>query len=185
MPRPRKPTALKEAEGNPGKRRLGTVDIASDPAEPAIPLWLSAEARAIWRQEVPELMKLGILRKSDALLLGCLFDSVAKLALAESELSAQAAQQAAKLKAEKKGPSNRGALLMRYKSGALAHNPLIAIINREKENIRKFGTEFGMSAASRSRLMIDSGAPGPETLDDILAAVREDIPGEDEELTIH
>lgn len=65
-----KPTALKIAAGNPGKRRLNTAEPvpAAGIAEP--PEWLGSEARKVWFQLVPRLARSGLARSLDDIALG-------------------------------------------------------------------------------------------------------------------
>lgn len=66
--RPRKPTAVKEAMGNPGKR-------ASSPREPdpeyladlSPPDWLPEGAKAVWREEAPKFRKARLLTEIDVM----------------------------------------------------------------------------------------------------------------------
>ena len=178
MGRPPKPTALKKAEGNPGKRRLAPVDLRTDPSAPAMPSWLEPDAKAIWRTEMPKLLALGITRKIDSVNFGVLCDSIARFR--------QASMRLAKLRREykQKGEDPNNALLISYPSGAVQQNPLVGIINSEKLNIKRFAVEFGYSPAARSRLMIESGDGAGETYEDKLSQARPDLADEDDELTI-
>ena len=182
--RPRKPDTLKEAEGNPGKRRLGGLDSKLDPATPRMPIWLTPFAKKVWRNLVPRLAKLGVLRAPDAELLGCLCDSLAMHSLAVGRLSKQMQdfQKGRTKDGKSKNPAD--ALMIQYPSGAIGPNPVLAIINREKINIAKFGAEFGLSPTARARLLLEDQFSGEESYEDKLSAARPQDYDEDDELTI-
>jgi P27 family predicted phage terminase small subunit len=148
-----KPTALKEAEGNPGKRKLSTVDLSSSPAIPKCPSWLDPAARAIWREQAAALFKLGIIRHVDQIVLANLCDSVATLKSAKKRL--------ARARAEYRNAGKDPDEVLVYKTpgGCYIQNPLIGIINREKLNVQRMASEFGMTPAARARLMVDDGIP--------------------------
>lgn len=62
--RPPKPTALKKAQGNPGKRPLSDPEPQPD-GEARCPLWLCDVAKAEWKRLAPGLRKLGLLTAAD------------------------------------------------------------------------------------------------------------------------
>ena len=70
MGRPAKPTALKRAQGNPGKRKLPQEpkqDAAAEEAAPklATPSFLSKDAGELWRRLAPELQRMKFLTATD------------------------------------------------------------------------------------------------------------------------
>jgi P27 family predicted phage terminase small subunit len=75
MGRPRKPSAQKIAEGNPGKRPIG-----ADPevrGRVCAPSWLSGGGRRVWRRHVPELVRLGLVTPLDVETMGQWCEQVA------------------------------------------------------------------------------------------------------------
>ena len=60
-----KPTALKELEGNPGKRPLNTHEPQPEKKAPSCPKWLEPEARKEWRRLAPYMERIGILTEAD------------------------------------------------------------------------------------------------------------------------
>jgi len=70
-PKP-KPSALKIAQGNPGKRRLNDAEPRPAVSAPTPPEWLAGEALDEWRRIVPELVHLGVIGTIDlSVLLAC------------------------------------------------------------------------------------------------------------------
>ena len=62
--RPRKPTALKLLQGNPGKRKLPKGEVQPKVGcEP--PPWLNVKARVQWARLAPRLIELGLLTEID------------------------------------------------------------------------------------------------------------------------
>jgi len=60
-----KPTAMKEAAGNPGKRVLSKGEPAPPPGDPEAPAWLSEAGRAQWTAIAPVLVAMRTLTVAD------------------------------------------------------------------------------------------------------------------------
>ena len=153
---PPKPTAIKAAEGNPGKRRLNQAELSEAPQAPACPDWLDERGRQLWNTLVPELMKLGVLRPLDQVQLASLCDAYSILRTAREAM--------AKLPGEAR-------LLVKTPNGAIQQNPLLSIVNGQKQIISRLAAEFGLTPAARVRLLRESPpseGDGP-TLEEILA----------------
>ena len=60
-----KPTALKELEGNPGKRALNDKEPKPPKKAPRCPSWLEQEAKKEWRRMGKLLEQMGILTEMD------------------------------------------------------------------------------------------------------------------------
>ena len=166
------PTAIKQAEGNPGRRPLSKVDLTTAPEAPQCPEWLSPGARQVWKHLIGELMKLRVIRPVDQTMLAMLCDSIAMLKTAHRRLDRERME----LKKANKNPDD--ALLYKTPGGSVIQSPLIGIINREKLNIQRLATEFGMSAAARARLLADDGGLGSDPDDayeELLSQDRTDL----------
>lgn len=66
MGRPRKPTALKVLQGNPGKRALPGSEPKPPVASSSPPEWLDDYAREVWEQISPLLVGMRVLTEADA-----------------------------------------------------------------------------------------------------------------------
>ena len=55
------PTAIKELEGNPGKRKLNAREPKPEKKAPSCPKWLEPDARKEWRRLGHQMEQLGIL----------------------------------------------------------------------------------------------------------------------------
>ena len=60
-----KPTAIKELEGNPGKRPLNDAEPKPAKKAPPCPKWLEPEAKKEWRRLSKQLEQIGVLTEVD------------------------------------------------------------------------------------------------------------------------
>ena len=60
-----KPTAIKELEGNPGKRKLNKKEPKPEKGMPVCPEWLLPEAKAEWKRLCEKLNQMGVLTEVD------------------------------------------------------------------------------------------------------------------------
>lgn len=60
-----KPTALKELEGNPGRRPLNGAEPKPERKAPRCPSWLEEEAKKEWRRMGRILEQMGLLTEMD------------------------------------------------------------------------------------------------------------------------
>ena len=64
------PSALKIATGNAGKRPIRDDEPKPEVGAPKCPTWLASDAKSIWRQLAPRLVRAGVLTKLDGNALG-------------------------------------------------------------------------------------------------------------------
>jgi P27 family predicted phage terminase small subunit len=147
MTRGRKPvpTQLKILRGNPGKRSLNKDEPKFSPKCPKPPTWLTLEARAEWRRVVPELDAKGLLATIDRGQLAsyCSWWSIYVDAIREIQ--------------------KNGLTTMAIETTSIdgyvifvrpTKNPAIIVARDASEKVRQFGTEFGLSPSSRTRLHV-------------------------------
>lgn len=157
--RPRKPTAIKVAEGNRGRRPLNRREMVEEPEAPVCPEWLDAVAREEWARISRQLLEMRVLRPADQTELAVLAGAVGTLRAARKQFEA--------LPEDKR-------LLIVAPNKTLQQNPLIAIINRQAEVIHRIASQFGLTPASRAQLLTDEPAPaGKTTLADLLRGPAE------------
>jgi P27 family predicted phage terminase small subunit len=134
MPRGRtpKPTALKKAEGNPGKRALN----ASEPRLPPVlvdpPMHLAGEALAEWTRIAPDLFAAGVLTVADRAALAAYCQAWADWVRARGHLVDQ--------------------MVVTTPSGYEMASPWVSIANKALDKMMKFASEFGLTPASRARI---------------------------------
>jgi P27 family predicted phage terminase small subunit len=136
MPRVKKPTAIKIAEGNPGKRK---IDAKSEPQPnktiPSMPDWMDAEASKEWNRISGHLHECGLLTQIDmeALAIYCqLWSRWVSLEMA--------------IKTE--------GFTVIDSSDNQKINPKILAANTTANLIHKYLTQFGMTPSSRAGLHI-------------------------------
>ncbi len=136
---PPTPTALRILRGNPGKRALnknepqpGEFDDEQTP-----PDHLDEEALAEWARLVPILKRMRILTEADYMALSSLCVAYSTMCKAQKQLA-------------------QAGLLYKTQSGYIQPSPLMSIVTRNMEIVKKHLAEFGMTPASRSRLSMSA-----------------------------
>ena len=132
-----KPTEIKRANGNPGKRALNNnapdfsavVDIAP-------PIYFDGleHATMIWQSVVPELLKNGVLRITD-------MHNVEGFCIAYDNY-----------RQCQKDIAENGVTVMGG-NGNLAKNPALTAINEAMKQMTMFGSMLGLDPSSRQRLL--------------------------------
>ena len=133
----KKPTALKERTGNPGKRALPKNEPKPDAASVACPAWLDGEASAKWKTLAPHLKKLGLLTALDLDQLAVYCRAYAEYRHAEAEID--------KL---------HGKLIETTESGRSFRNPYLEISKNAWKQMLKIGAQFGFTPASRADIEV-------------------------------
>lgn len=154
--RPRKPTAIKRLEGNPGKRPLNDLE-PQYPGAPEMPNWLPKEAKAEWEKITKELSLTGLVQKVDKAMLTGYVVAWANFEEAEKIM-------------KKKGRTfeipkfnKEGELISTY----YQIRPEVTISNNAMTQIIKFCQEFGLSPSSRTRLTVNK-AKQKDEMEDLL-----------------
>jgi P27 family predicted phage terminase small subunit len=136
-----KPTVIRIAEGNRGKRPINEREPKpiSDTI-PSLPKTASIEAKEEWKRIAPELQKMGVLTFVDQTALEAYCESYAtwKQALAKTR---------------------EGSLIHMTSKGYIMPNPYLSIANKAARDMLKFMIEFGLTPASRSRLVANASTP--------------------------
>lgn len=128
-----KPTAIKDLQGNPGKRAKNHAEPVFSPSEGACPPWLSARAREEWGIVSAELKTLGMLQRVDAASLASYCQSVANVEAAQAEI-------------------DEHGLVIEDAMGKRIKNPAFNIQKEAMLLIQKFASEYGFTPAARARI---------------------------------
>jgi len=145
-----KPTELKKLQGNPGRRPLNDREAKPAIIKPRCPAYLSDEGKKEWRRVVGYLYDAKLLTAIDHEALAMYCETVG--------IWVKATQQV-----------NQSGMVGKTKAGNLIHNPYLDIANRAKRDALRFMQEFGMTPASRARVIVgDGGADREESLADAL-----------------
>lgn len=143
--RPRKPTALKVLQGNPGKRAINTEEPKFQPSPETPPDWLLGAGRELWQRLAPQLIATGVLTDVDR----DLFASGCERWGVYHEASKQV----------------ESLVIITPSNGAVA-NPLLAIAKSALADAMAVFREFGIGASSRSKVK----ATAPAEVDEFARA---------------
>ena len=128
-----RPTSLKIAAGNPGKRPLNAREPRPEPDLPTCPAHLLPTAKAEWKRLARELWQLGVITRLD-----------------RATLAAYCQAYGRWVEAEKKLKDTPG--ILRMPSGYIQMNPWLTIATKQMELMQRFAAELGMTPSSRSRV---------------------------------
>lgn len=132
--RPAKPTAIKELEGNPGRRPLNKREPKPRVTTPACPAWLQGEGRKEYRRVAKMLTTLRVMTEAD-----------------RTALAAYAREYALWREADEYAERN-GQLEIGEKGNAYM-SPMVGIANMHFKNMLKLMSEFGLTPSSRTRIV--------------------------------
>lgn len=145
-----KPTELKVLEGNPGKRKLNDREPKPKKQAPTCPKWLEDEAKKEWKRLAKKMEAIGILTEVDLAAFAGYCQSYARWKEAEEYLSANGAT-------------------FTTPSGYVQQVPQVSIAQTYLKLMGKYASEFGLTPASRSRLIADSKPEAPvDEMDELL-----------------
>jgi P27 family predicted phage terminase small subunit len=153
---PPKPTHLKLVTGNPGRRPLNKREPRPTTGTPTAPAHLSVAARREWRRISLALAKMGVLTPVDRAALAAYCQAYADWAEAEKDLAINGRIILSPVKTVTKTLKN-GTQTVETSGGFPMQNPWLAIRNRALELMHKFLAEFGMTPASRTRIVVEDG----------------------------
>ncbi|HEY1599711.1 MAG TPA: phage terminase small subunit P27 family [Pirellulales bacterium] len=128
-----KPTRLKLAEGNPGKRKSRAREPQPAAGEPACPAELDAAAREEWQRLCKALIALGILTEIDRAVLAAYCQCWSRWLAAERDIA------------------RRGVIVVTV-MGAEMQNPSLPIANKALQLMLRFGAELGLTPSARTRI---------------------------------
>lgn len=133
------PTRLKVLHGNPGKRQLNQSEPPNVDGGRKCPSHLKGDARKEFNRMVEVLEKMGMMSAAFA-----------------PAIAAYATAYACHVDALKLYAKTGSAPVIKTKDGNFIQNPLLGVINRSRDDMRKWLIEFGMTPSSRSRVTNDT-----------------------------
>ena len=150
---PPKPTVIRKAEGNPGKRPLNDREPQPKVVRPRMPKHLDKLAQKEWRRLCPLLERMRVLTEADGIALANLCYDYSVLQQAQESLA------------------KTGLLSKSARSGMIHQSPLLKVVAVTTDRVTRALREFGLTPASRSRIqMIEEN--GEDELMKILAMPR-------------
>jgi P27 family predicted phage terminase small subunit len=147
-PKPR-PTFLKVVKGA-RPARINKNEAKPPRGIPTPPEFLSPEAVEEWHRLAPALHQAGLLTLVDRAMFACFCQSVGRWRQAEEALAAAGAEHGLLI------PSGSN-------NGYRIPHPLLGIANRAMADAVRYGSEFGLSPSSRSR--VTANPPPPDDTD--------------------
>lgn len=135
-----KPTALRVAEGNPGKRALPVNEPQPEPLVeiPKPPSFLMDLAKKHWKEQAEILQRAGLLTEVDLDAFAAMCNSYATWVDAQRQLK-------------------KTGMLVRGPSGHPVMSPYISISEKALNRLLQYQKEFGLTPSSRTRVQLDSG----------------------------
>nr|DAH06881.1 MAG TPA: terminase small subunit [Caudoviricetes sp.] len=130
------PTAIKELEGNPGKRQLNTKEPRPQAKAPSCPKWLEDDAKKEWRRLAKQMEQLGILTEVDMAAFAGYCQAYARWKTAEEFISKHGS-------------------IVKTPSGYWQQVPQVSIAQQYMKQMGKFCEQFGLTPASRSRIIAE------------------------------
>ncbi len=130
-----KPTALKELQGNPGKRALNKSEPRPAATLPRCPSHLSGEAKAEWRRVARTLHESGLLTQVDRAALAIYCQAWARWVKAEGQIQ-------------------RHGEVVKSAAGNVMQNPYLSIANRAMKQMQLMARELGMTPSARSQIKV-------------------------------
>ena len=149
MANPKRPKALVDLEGNPGKRPQGGPEPEFLKCQIGPPPELHEYAKDEWWRLAPQLEKLGMLDDGSFQSFSLYCKHIGDEKRYREELDRGREEV---LKQHPNHPM-RGDVV-RFASGALGQHPLVGMINTKAELARKMLLEFGFTPSSKSRIAV-------------------------------
>jgi P27 family predicted phage terminase small subunit len=128
-----KPTAIRRAEGNPGKRGYNVDEPLPPDGLPDCPPHLGMEAQLEWDRLAETLWRMGVLTTVDRAALAAYCQSWGRWVEAEEKL--------------KSTP-----MLLKTATGYVQQSPWLSIANKQLELMGRYMSELGITPAARSRV---------------------------------
>lgn len=141
-----KPTQLKVLEGNPGKRQLNDREPKPEKKAPRCPAWLEPEAKKEWRRLAKKMERIGILTEIDMAAFAGYCQAYARWKEAEEFVT-------------------QHGMIVKTPSGYWQQVPQVSIAQTYLKTMNRLAAEFGLTPASRSRIIADS--EGKDTEDEL------------------
>ena len=136
------PTAIKELEGNPGKRPLNKSEPKPTKKAPACPKWLEPEAKKEWRRLAKQMEQLGVLTEVDMAAVAGYCQAYARWKEAEEFIT-------------------QHGTIVNTPSGYWQQVPQVSIAQTYLKIMNRFAEQFGLTPSSRSRIIAEDSNSGP------------------------
>ena len=136
------PTAIKELEGNPGKRPLNAKEPKPVKKAPSCPKWLEQEAKKEWRRLSKQLEQLGVLTELDMASFAAYCQAYARYKEAEEFITQHGS-------------------IVKTPSGYWQQVPQVAQAQTYSKIMLRLAEQFGLTPSARSRIIAGGGDSAP------------------------
>jgi len=151
-----KSSHLKLIKGEKNKDRINEKAPKPEPKRPSCPSHLSKEAKKMWRFLAPQLEKMGVLTRIDGSVLASFCQAYGRWVEAERVLNKTGPLykqgERTKTKTDKEGQ-----LVTERSGGQVTTSPVLWVANKAMDQMNRFGSELGLSPASRERIRVEVG----------------------------
>ena len=137
------PTQLKKLKGTLRADRINPNEPEPDPNIPPVPPHLDKKAQVEYARITAELHEVGLMSNLDLAAISAYCDVYSQWEQASEAMEG-------------------GPLIIKTKAGNIIQNPLIGIKNTTREQMRRFLVEFGLTPASRSKVVARKEKPEKE-----------------------
>ena len=137
------PTAIKELEGNPGKRKLNDKEPKPEKKAPSCPKWLVPEAKKEWRRLAKKMELMGVLTEVDMAAFAGYCQAYARWKEAEEFIT-------------------QHGTIVKTPSGYWQQVPQVSIAQTYLKMMQKSAEQFGLTPSSRSRIVADIHSGGED-----------------------
>lgn len=136
------PTAIKELEGNQGKRPLNAKEPKPVKKAPSCPKWLEPEAKKEWRRLSKQLEQLGVLTELDMASFAAYCQAYARYKEAEEFITQHGS-------------------IVKTPSGYWQQVPQVAQAQTYSKIMLRLAEQFGLTPSARSRIIAGGGDSAP------------------------
>ena len=141
------PTAIKLLEGNPGKRPLNANEPKPEKKAPSCPKWLEPEAKKEWRRLAKKMELMGVLTEVDMAAFAGYCQAYARWKEAEAFITQHGS-------------------IFQTPAGYVQQVPQVSIAQQNLKIMQSFCSEFGLTPATRARIIAAGGGSDDTFSDD-------------------
>ena len=150
------PAQMKLVKGNPGRRPINNeppFDAVEEAKVPDAPDWLHPEQQEFWGQLAPLFAKANVLRETDLHMLSAMCIVLGEMKFANEQLKVSR--------------------LVRTPNGHVQTSPFVSMLNQAIKRFQSLASEFGMTPAARTRILVRAGVKPEDELADYLGRGRQ------------
>lgn len=157
MGRTPQPTAVKQARGNPGKRRLNEWEPMPPQGEVLPPSSLKGAALTVWQREAPIAIAMRTLTTADVTLFARYCRAVAELAMMDDDFGAMEAEREEARAMGNEGGKYRHPFLRETDTGGCTVNQIAYYRDKLEDKVLALGERFGFNPVGRTKINVRLG----------------------------